>query len=51
MHPRYGYGWYTAPGGQTADQREMAHVPDAGLQWGAFFGDVEHEVEPVRWLV
>jgi hypothetical protein len=51
LHAPYGYGYYTAPGGQTPEQRALAHVPNnAGLQWGAFFGDVEHEVQQVRPL-
>jgi hypothetical protein len=46
MWPRYGF--FHGGVGLTQDQRKMAHVPsDAGLQWGAFFGDVEHEVQQV----
>jgi hypothetical protein len=48
QHPYCGYGYYGAADGQTAE-RAQAHVPsDAGLQWGAFFGDVEHEAQQVR---
>ena len=45
------------PGGTLLDYRDMAgaaqrrsaHVPACGLQWCAFFGDVQHEVRGRRW--
>ena len=36
------YAW-----GPDREAKLRAHVPPAELQWAAFFGDVEHEVEPV----
>ncbi|KAK3285140.1 hypothetical protein CYMTET_7239 [Cymbomonas tetramitiformis] len=39
LEPRY--NWYTVL------KNKDDHVPAVGLQWGAFFGDVVHEVRPV----
>ena len=57
FEPRYGYGYkygygYGYGAQAEAKRREHAakvaeHVPSNTIRWAAFFGDAEHEVQPV----